>query len=119
MRSSIPYLTCVLGKQNEQDVIFCNFEFDPERLAHFKKNFPSARGLRIDKCWCLADSSLNRRRLGLEAKPIGAGFEEYIHVVNKPSFTAFRDALEQRAYSPATTRTYLSEFAQLLKLLKT
>ncbi|HLT41479.1 MAG TPA: hypothetical protein VKZ95_02155 [Sphingobacteriaceae bacterium] len=42
MRSSISYLTCILGKLKEQDVIFCQFEFDPERLAHFKKSFPSA-----------------------------------------------------------------------------
>ena len=118
MRSSISYLTCVLGKLKEQDVIFCEFEFDPERLAHFKKNFPSANWLRTDKCWYLPDSSLNRKRLGLEPKPIGSGFEADIHVVNQPSFIAFRDALEQRAYSPATVRTYLSEFAQLLKLLE-
>jgi len=29
--------------------------------------------------------------MGLEPKPIGSGFEEHIHVINKPSFIAFQD----------------------------
>lgn len=54
----------------------------------------------------------------MELKAIGHGFEQHIHEVNLPAFRVFRNTLEQRAYSPSTVRTYLAEFAQLLKLLK-
>ena len=105
------------GKHRDQDVIFCRFEFDPDLLARFRNRFPGARWSRTHKSWYVNDTTINRNRLNLEPKEIGYNLEQYIHEVNRPAFTAFRNTLQQRAYSPLTIRTYLNEFAQLLKVL--
>jgi len=54
----------------------------------------------------------------MPAPDIGDSWLPRLYEHNKEEFIKFRNALQQRIYSPNTINTYLSEFAQLLILLK-
>lgn len=101
-----------------QKVILCEFPYDPGLLRDFKKGFPSAKWSRTHKAWYLPDTTLYRNRLNLPAPDIGNNWLPRLYDQNKDEFIKFRNALTQKAFSPNTINTYLSEFAQLLILLK-
>lgn len=106
------------GIHRNQKVIFCKFPYDPSFLKTFKNNFPSAKWSRTNRAWYMPDTVLCRSRLGLKLPEIGDNWLPRIYEHNKTEFLKFRDALTQKAYSPNTINTYLSEFAQLLIILK-
>lgn len=106
------------AQHHGNDVIFCIFPYDHQLLSAFRKAFPSAKWSKTNKAWYVPDSNLYRKRFGLPELPIGASFERLIHPNNLNAFIQFRNALEQRAYSPSTIATYLCELAQLLLFIK-
>ncbi|MEO6882941.1 MAG: tyrosine-type recombinase/integrase [Bacteroidia bacterium] len=112
------FLNCTFSEHSNQKVIMCHFEYNPLHLNAFKKEFPGAKWSQSKKCWYVADTSLYRKRLGLEKNEIGSQYETKIQGTNSHAFTLFRNTLHQRAYSPLTIKTYLGEFAQLLMELK-
>jgi len=112
------FLNCSFSEHRNQKVIMCRFVYNPSYLEVFRKEFPSAKWSQSQKCWYVADTSLYRKRLNLEQKEIGYQYETKIQGTNLQAFIRFRNALEQRAYSPLTIKTYLGEFAQLLLELK-
>lgn len=101
-----------------QKVILSEFPYDPVLLRDFKKEFPSAKWSRTHKAWYLPDTTLYRNRLKLPTPDIGDNWLPRLYERNKSEFIKFRNALTQKALSPNTINTYLSEFAQLLILLK-
>jgi integrase/recombinase XerD len=101
-----------------QKVILCFFDYDPALVALFRKNFPNAKWSRSYTSWYVPDNTGYRNRLGLQNPEIGASFLPKMFAQNQQEFIAFRNALTQKAFSKATIKTYLSEFAQLLILLK-
>jgi integrase/recombinase XerD len=111
---SFPFLTYTLSEHRNEKVIFCHFEYNPIHLKAFKKAFPSAKWSQSQKAWYVTDTNLYRKRLEIEHREIGYKYESKIHTINLLAFSRFRDALQQRAYSSLTVKTYLGEFAQLL-----
>ncbi len=107
-----------LGEHHNVSIIWCRFEFNPTLLAAFKKNFPTAKWSQSQKSWYVADVLQHRVALGFTPKEVGANILPKIHPINQAAFIAFRNTLQQRAYSPQTIKTYLAEFAQLLFMLK-
>lgn len=101
-----------------QKVILCFFPYSPHLLKEFKKCFPSAKWSRIHTAWYLPDSLLFRKRLHLPLPEVGDNWLDKMYEHNKSEFVKFRNALTQKAFSPNTIKTYLTEFAQLLILLK-
>lgn len=61
---------------------------------------------------------MNRKRLNLPLPEIGDQLIPKLYENNKQEFLKFRNALQQKAFSPNTIKLYLYEFAQLLILLK-
>lgn len=105
-------------QHRNQKVILCAFQFDPQILKEFRKEFPSAKWSRTHKTWYLPDTTLFRKRLNLPLPELGDNWLPKIYEHNKLEFIKFRNALTQKAFSPSTINTYLGEFAQLLILLK-
>src|SRR5690606_19477230 len=101
-----------------QKIILCEFPYDPKLLKKFKQEFPSAKWSSKHKAWYLPDTTLYGNRLNMPAPDIGDSWLPRLYEHNKEEFIKFRNALQQRVYSPNTINTYLSEFAQLLILLK-
>ena len=114
----LAFINCSYANHRDQKVIMCDFEYNPIHLNAFKKEFPTAKWSQSNKCWYIKDTSLFRKRLGLELPEIKSQYEELLKGVNLQAFINFRNTLQQRAYSPLTIKTYLGEFAQLLLELK-
>lgn len=101
-----------------QKVILCFFDYDPNFVILFRKKFPNAKWSRSLSSWYVPDNTSYRNQLGLQNPEIGDSFLPKMYWHNQQEFIAFRNALTQKAFSKSTIKTYLSEFAQLLILLK-
>lgn len=101
-----------------QKVILCSFPYNPQLLQGFRKDFPSAKWSRTHQAWYLPNTTLYRNRLNLPIPELGDIWLPKLYEHNKTEFIKFRNALTQKALAPNTIHTYLSEFAQLLLLLK-
>ena len=114
------FKTCNFSETNHrnQNVILCKFQYNPEVIKLFRKEFPSAKWSRTLQAWYVPNTTLYKKRLQLPLPEIGDQWLPKIGEQNKPEFLKFRKALIQRSLSPNTIDTYLSEFAQLLILLK-
>ncbi len=105
-------------KHRNQNVIFCYFEYDPITLKAFKHSYPQAKWSRLKSAWFLPDTSLYRNRLNLALPEVGDQILPRLYENNKQEFLKFRNALQQKKFSPNTIKLYLYEFAKLLILLK-
>lgn len=105
-------------QHRNEKVIFCYFEYDPKTLETFKKSYPQAKWSRLKSAWFLPDNTLNRKRLNIPLPEIGDQLLPKLYENNQQEFIKFRNALQQKAFSPNTIKLYLNEFAQLLILLK-
>src|SRR5690606_3959258 len=101
-----------------QKIILCEFPYDPKLLKKFKKEFPSAKWSSKHKAWYLPDTTLYGKRLNMAPPEIGDTWLPKLYEHNKLEFIKFRNALHQKMLSHNTINTYLSEFSQLLILLK-
>ena len=99
-------------------VILCKFAYNPPYLQWFKATFPSALWSRTLKAWYLPDNTLYRNRLNIPMPEVGDQLLPRFFSHNQQEFIKFRNALIQKVFSPATIKTYLNEFGQLLELLK-
>lgn len=111
-------LTFEFKEHRNQKVIFCKFPYDPIQLQMFRNEYPSAKWSRTYRGWYVPDNTLYRNRLGIELPEQGSRYLAKMHATNQAEFRKFRDALQQKMYSKNTIVTYLSEFAQLLILIK-
>lgn len=116
--NALDFLSCEIGHHRENPVIFCRFEYNPKHLKIFKTQFPSAKWSQTNKSWYVPDTTHFKNRLNLQTAPVGDSLLKCIHPINQTEFIKFRNTLQQRMYSPATVKTYLTEFAQLLYILK-
>ena len=101
-----------------QKVILCSLPYNPELLKEFRSEFPSAKWSRTHNAWYVKNSTLYRSQLKLPLPQIGDAWLAKLYEYNKTEFVKFRNVLSQKAFSPNTINTYLSEFAQLLVLLR-
>lgn len=114
----IEYISFKELTHRNQKVILCFFPYDPQLLRKFKKEFPSAKWSRTHTAWYLPDNKLYRNRLQLPLPEIGDTWLPKLYEHNKMEFIKYRNALTLKTLSPSTIQTYLTEFAQLLILLK-
>ncbi|MCB9203080.1 MAG: tyrosine-type recombinase/integrase [Flavobacteriales bacterium] len=106
------------GEHYTKKVIWISFPYSNELKIKLKTRFPSSKWSQTKKCWYLPDLVVIRRELNLTQKEWGANTIDKIHIVNQEAFSNFINKLKLKAYSDNTIKTYLSEFAYLLILLK-
>ncbi len=78
-----------------------------------------AKWSETNKLWYVADTKANRVLLNYKPKVYNANFiQKKIHPTNRPYFIQFLELLRLKAYSETTIKTYCTELAQFLYLLK-
>ncbi len=98
-------------------VIFIQFPYNAKWTAAVKK-MQTAQWSQSRKAWYVDDNPYFRNRFGLTSQHVSKEVLVKIHEVNQAALTELVNALEVRAYSPNTIKTYKNEFAQLLYVLK-
>ncbi len=106
-----------LGEHRDKSVIWIYFPFDVALKAHLKK-YIKAKWSRSEKTWYVLDNEQYRKLFGLPEKVVGKGALAKIKPINQKPFQTYIDLLKLKGYSANTIRTYTTEFAQLLYLLK-
>jgi len=107
------------GEHHNKNVVFVSFPYDPLLQKDLKEKFPSARWSVSKKCWYLPDANSIRNEIGMTPKTQpGKGVIGQIHPVNHAALRKMHELLLLKGYSPNTIKTYCTEFAQLLYLLK-
>lgn len=106
-----------LGSHNQADVIWIDFPNDVQLKNHLKE-FVKAKWSQTRKSWYCTDIAQYREIFGLPQKSIGQNALFQIHAVNRPAYEKLRETLVLKGYSPSTIKTYLTEFSQLLYILK-
>ncbi|MFV0606136.1 MAG: tyrosine-type recombinase/integrase [Niabella sp.] len=107
----------LLGEHNKKPVIWIQFPYNNQLKAQLKQ-FVKAKWSASKKCWYCIDNDYYRALFGLPLKEIGKTAILKIHPVNRAEFEKYRETLVLKAYSPNTLKTYLTEFAQLLIIIK-
>ncbi|HLV23557.1 MAG TPA: tyrosine-type recombinase/integrase [Moheibacter sp.] len=106
------------GNHRGQNVIWIRFEKDFQHIKDLRIAFPSAKWSNTQKAWYLLDLPSIRKLLNLKENEIGTSFYHQISEVNHQALEDFVNQLKLKAYSHNTIRTYATEFAHLLKILK-
>lgn len=105
------------GTHKGKGVIFFHFP-KSEPLLMALRNKLTVRWSATHKAWYAIDMHQYRAALDLPERDIAQQFIEAIHPVNRPALMQMHELLVLKRYSINTQRVYLSEFSQLLKLLK-
>ena len=107
------------GEHHNKNVIFVHFPYNLLFKNELKKKFPTAKWSATKKCWYLPDVNAIRNEIGMMPKTeMGKAVISQIHPVNLAALKRMHELLLLKAYSPNTIRTYCTEFAQLLYMLK-
>jgi integrase/recombinase XerD len=104
------------GTHRNKSVIWMTFPKEKVWIDHAKSI--GARWSASQKSWYIMDIPSVRKILGLESKVIGERIKVNIHDANKSAFEKYMKEIKLRGLSANTVRTYLTEFAQLLYILK-
>ena len=111
-----PTLTFKRGRHKGEPVIKIFFEYD--RAWINRAQLLGAKWSKTMACWYVPDTDENRGKFNVEKWAGGqAGFAT-ISEENKIALGLFIQQLQLKGYSPATVRSYKSEFMQLLAVLK-
>lgn len=105
------------GTYKEKRIIWVQFLYLKENIELLKK-YSKSTWSRSQKMWYVPDLSQNRKLFGLEVAAVGKEIFSKIPAENFAQFIAFQNQLKLKAYSANTIRTYTTEFAQLLYILK-
>lgn len=110
-------ITYSLGQHNNKPVIWVRFDYNPKLNA--KMSSIAAKWSQTNKAWYTPDTVHFRKLFKLDEKiPIGKTVLNKISETNIPALNNLRRELILKAYSTSTQKTYLTEFAQLLYILK-
>lgn len=105
------------GTHNTKDVIWIRFNYDPDLNKEMAA--VSARWSASQKAWYVPDNAHFRQLFKLPPlPPVGKAVFQRLSSENAKALEALRQALVLKAYSPSTQKTYMTEFAQLLYMLK-
>lgn len=111
------FFTAEPGTHRNKAVIWISFNKGNDKInllkAITKPKFSSSQ-----KMWYVADTSVNRDLFKLEPKLVGKYVMQKIHDINLPALQRFQEHIVLMGYSRNTMRTYCTEFAQLLYILK-
>lgn len=105
-------------KHRNVNVITLSFPYNPKFLLLLKQYLKNIKWSRSIKAWYVPDNKHYRSLLNLPLPQIGDNYLPKLFDVNRNEFIKFRNVLTLKAYAPATLATYLTEFAQLLLVLK-
>lgn len=111
------FYTAELGEFEGKDVIWVRFPKDFNLIKHLKF-FTKPWWSNSQKCWYLSDQNSYRALFGLEEKIVGKQFLLKINEVNQHAIHDLIDCLKMKGYSNNTIKTYCTEFAHLLCVLK-
>lgn len=103
--------------QNKK-VILLIFPYNPTFHNELKIYLKSMKWSRTLNAWYVPNNTLYRNLLNIPHPQIGDNYIPKLFEINKNEFVKFRNVLYLKAYSHNTIATYLTEFAQLLLLLK-
>lgn len=106
------------GKHQEKNIIWCQFPINDLVLSELKRQFPSCRWSNSNKSWYISDNKTYRNQIGLPQKELTDSLTALIHPVNQGALLNMSNQLKLKAYSLNTSKVYLGEFSQLLKLLQ-
>lgn len=107
------------GIHRNKKVIFIHFDYNKDNvnLLH-QLNLPT-RWSQSYKSWYVSDSEAARRRLQLPPKEVYSELIlNRINPINQPHFIRYVETLRLKSYSENTIKTYATEFAQWLYLIK-
>ncbi len=114
MNKSVSYR---LGTYKGKAVIYIRFPYDKELIEEIKKQ-PAVRWSQSQKAWYVPDTAAHRDMFGLSEPKIKSEIASAgISKINQWFISALVSALQLKAYSPNTIRTYRNEFAQLLRYI--
>lgn len=106
-----------MGEHKSKSVIWISFPYRQELINHLK-NHTKAKWSATNKKWYVADATFYRNLFGLEVNYYSKSTLTAIHGVNLPAMKRYVEQLQLKAYSQNTIRTYVNEFSQLLKTIK-
>lgn len=104
------------GEHNNTSVIWIKFGYDSAKIRKVKA--AGGRWSSSEKCWHVPANNHFRQQFGLAVPPVGKQVLARLSPYNAQQLNRVKEQLQLKAYSPATIRTYLVEFAQLLYVLK-
>ncbi|WP_334125420.1 tyrosine-type recombinase/integrase [Empedobacter brevis] len=106
------------GVHRDKKVIWVRFIKDFQLINELKKAFPSVKWSASQKTWYLLDLPDVRKTLDLEEKEFRIALSASISTCNQIALQDFINQLKLKAYSKNTIRTYVTEFAHLLRTIK-
>lgn len=106
-----------IGEHQNKPVIWISFPYQQELVNHLKSH-TQARWSATNKKWHVPDVAFYRDLFVLEPKYYGKSALTAIHPVNQNALDRYIEQLQLKGYSPNTIRTYVTEFSQLLKIIK-
>ncbi|WP_447950967.1 tyrosine-type recombinase/integrase [Chryseobacterium koreense] len=109
--------TYAFGTHRGANVIWVSFAKDQELITHLRAH-TKARWSASQIKWYVADTKRHRALFDLPVEITGKAVLAKIHLINLPEFKRYQEHLVLKGYSPSTLRTYSTEFAQLLYVLK-
>jgi site-specific recombinase XerD len=108
-----------IGSHRDKNVIFAHFNYNSLTMKELREKFPTAKWSASKQCWYLPDVDSIRNELGMTVKTEpGKTVFKHIHPINQAALQRMHELLLLKAYSANTIKTYCTEFAQLLYLLK-
>ena len=106
------------GTHRDKNVIWIHFSYSEKLKSALKTRFPSAKWSRTQKAWHLPDIPSVRKALNIQPDSIERKYLNTIHPVNREQLKKYIQQLQLKAYSQNTIKVYVSEFSNLLFLLK-
>jgi len=108
-----------LGQHNNKNVIWIRFAYQKNYTDILRKALPDAKWSQSNKSWYVVDKAIFRDFLGLEKKQYeGQNILLKINPVNQSELKKYQEQLRLKSYSESTVKTYTTEFAQFLYVLK-
>lgn len=118
MPAASPALHISICQHRDRNIIAVRFDYDKVLVNRFRQ-LPGARWSTTLKSWHVPDTVEYRKRFGLPEKtPVGKAVLSKIDTINQPALASLEQELILRNYAHSTRKTYLTEFAQLLYVLK-
>ncbi|WP_452222669.1 tyrosine-type recombinase/integrase [Lacinutrix chionoecetis] len=108
----------VPGTHREKQVIWIQFNYNPNLIALLKQRFSSVKWSQSKKSWYLPDLIAVRSALNMAQPDAHLKLLHKVHINNKKALKAYYNQLQLKAYSRNTVRMYLAEFSHLLILIK-
>ena len=103
---------------HQKNILMVQFEYSKELIKRISK-LPGARWSKTLKSWYLPDTVAYRDQFGVSQKSaVGKAVIQQVDAINKPALKKMEQLLILKNYSDSTRKTYLTEFAQLLYVLK-